>query len=119
MYTFTPNFDANKKYKFHSTPTGARVVPKDGTGKRCMNGWEFHYQNWEATVPVLETYARTGAVYGNLKPESQKGCLDVNLLKKHGLTAARVLNDPMFFYQMLFPFCNPVESGIDDDHRMP
>ena len=25
----------------------------------------------------------------------------------------------MFFYQMLFLFCNPTESGIKDDHRMP
>ena len=25
----------------------------------------------------------------------------------------------MFFYQLLFPFCNPTKSGIADDYRMP
>jgi hypothetical protein len=25
----------------------------------------------------------------------------------------------LFFYQMLFPICNPSESGVESDHRMP
>jgi len=53
-------------------------------------------------------------VFGNLKPVSRRGCLDVNVLKKHGLTAEHVWNDPLFFYQMIFPFCNPSESGVEN-----
>ena len=46
MFTFTPVYNVSaKKYKFHSSPTGARVVPANNTGKQCINGWEFHYQN--------------------------------------------------------------------------
>jgi hypothetical protein len=119
MFTFTPEFDKSNKNKFHSSPTGARVVPADSNGKRCMNGWEFHYQNWHGDEEVESTYARPGAGLGDLKPKSRMGRLDVDVLKKHGLTASRVRNDPMFFYQMLFPFCNPLESGVAEDHRMP
>ena len=121
MYTFTPNYNSKNQYTFHSSPTGARVVPKseaDGS-RRCVNGWEFHYQNWKADEVVNNTYARVGAQFGDLKPLSRKGCLDVKVLKKHGLTAEWVRNDPMFFYQMLFPICDPLGSGIDEDHRMP
>lgn len=57
--------------------------------------------------------------FGNLKPILQKGSLDVNCLKKHGLTPTWLQNNPMFFYQMLFPLCDPSELGVVDDHRMP
>jgi len=119
MFTFTATFDKKNKYQYHSTPTGARVVPKDGNGKRVVDGWEFNYKDWKGDEKVKETYARSGAAFGNLKPASRMGCLDVDILKKHGLTAERVCNDPMFFYQLLFPICAPQDSGIDDDHRMP
>ncbi len=62
---------------------------------------------------------RTGALFGNLKPGSRKGCLGVEVLRRHGLTADQVHNNLMFFYQMLFPFCNPSEPGVERDHRMP
>lgn len=117
-YTFTPSFDNRNNYKFHSTPAGARVVPADATGKRCIEGWEFHYQDWQGDSTVGETYARVGAGFGTIKPASRKGCLDVNVLKKHGMTIER-LRDPAFFLQLLLPFCNPNESGLADDHRMP
>lgn len=118
-YTYTASFDKNNKYKFHTTPTGARVVPADSNGNRCMNGWDFHYKNWKGGEEVARTYARVGASFGNLKPASRKGCLDVNVLKKHGATAEMVKNCPLFFFQMLLPICNPLESGVVDDHRMP
>jgi hypothetical protein len=85
MFTFTPVY-SNNKYKFHSSPTGARVVPADKTGKQCVNGWEFHYQYWKTEKFDEETYVRTGVSRGNLKPGSRKGCLDVELLRRHGLT---------------------------------
>jgi hypothetical protein len=120
MYTFTPSYNAKtKKYDYHTTPTGARVVPANARGNRFHNGWEFHYQNWTGTVFDQETYSRTGAKYGDLKPDSRKGCLDANILRKHGLTPDRMRSDPMFFYQLLFPFCAPSDSDIAHDHRMP
>jgi hypothetical protein len=119
MYTFTPTYDKKNNYQFHSSPTGAKVVPLDNDGKRQVAGWEFHYKTWQGDNKTKSTYSRDGASLQSLKPPSRMGCLDVEVLKKHGLTAARVRNDPMFFYQMLFPFCNPTESGITADHRMP
>jgi hypothetical protein len=120
MYTFTPSYNAKtKKYDYHTTPTGARVVPANARGNRFHNGWEFHYRNWTGTVFDWETYSRTGAKYGDLKPDSRKGCLDANILRKHGLTPDRMRSDPMFFYQLLFPFCAPSDSDIAHDHRMP
>jgi hypothetical protein len=112
MYTFTPSNHAKTK-------TGARVVPANTTGNRCHNGWEFHYRNWTGTAFHQETYSRTGAKFGDIKPALRKGCLDANISRKHGLTPERMHSDPMFFYQLLFPFCAPSESDIADDHRMP
>ncbi len=109
MLTFTPVY-SNNKYKFHSSPTGARVVPTDKTGKQCVNSWEFHYQNWKAEKFNEETYVRTGVSLGNLKPGSRKGCLDVEVLRQLGLTPDQVRNNLMFLYQMLFPICNPCRT---------
>jgi hypothetical protein len=119
MFTFTATFDKKNKYLYHTTPSNARVVPINSSGKRDLNGWEFHYQNWSADEEVKQTYARGGATCQNLKPKSRAGCLDVNVLKKHGLNAARFHSDPLFFFQMIFPICNPMESGVTDDHHHP
>jgi len=67
----------------------------------------------------VHTYVRAGARFGDLKPESRKGCLDINVLRKHGLNAERMRHNPLFFYQLLFPFCAPSDSGVADNHRMP
>ncbi len=114
MYTFTPSYNAKiKKYDYHTTPTGARVVPANTTtGNRFHNGWEFHYWNWTGTVFHQERYSRTGAKFGDLKPYSRKGCLDANILRKQGLTPERMRSDLMFFYQLLFLFCAPFDSDI-------
>ena len=79
----------------------------------------FHYKNWKAEDFDVQTYVRTGAKFGDLKPESRKGCLDANMLRKHGLNAEQMRHDPLFFYQLLFPFCAPSDSGVAKDHRMP
>ena len=68
-----------------------------------MNGWDFHYKNWKAEDFDVQTYVRTGAKFGDLKPESRRGCLDANVLRKHGLNAERMRHVPLFFYQLLFP----------------
>jgi hypothetical protein len=53
-----------------------------------------------------------------LFPENWQGCLDATLLKKMGLTEARMANkDALFFLQLLLPMCNPTKSGIDGDPR--
>ena len=44
---------------------------------------------------------------GNLKPKDRMGCLDVDVLKKHGLNAERVKNNPMFFFTILCLICLP------------
>jgi hypothetical protein len=40
-------------------------------------------------------------------------------LRKHRLNGWRMRHDPMFFYQLLFSFCAPSDSGVLDDHWMP
>ena len=120
MFTFTPSYHPKtKRYDGHTTPSGAHVVPPDELGNRVMDGWEFHYKNWKAEEFDENTYARVGAKFGDLKPEPRRGCLDANVLRKHGLTAERMRRDPLFFYQLLFPFCAPSDSGVAEDHRMP
>lgn len=48
------------------------------------------------------------------------GSLDANILKRLGLTKQRMVEtDACFFYQLLLPFCDPAQSGIADDPRMP
>jgi hypothetical protein len=84
-----------------------------------MNGWELYYKHWKAEQFDDEIYAWRGARFGDLKPDTRQGCLDTNVLRKHGLNADRMRNDPLFFYQLLFPFCAPSDSGVADDHRMP
>lgn len=122
MFTFTPSYHPRSRvYDGHTTPTGAHVVPPaaDGSGRRIMAGWEFHYKNWKAEPFDISTYARSTAKFGNLKPESRKGSLDASILRKHGLNSERMRHDPLFFYQLLFPFCSPSDSGVANDARMP
>jgi hypothetical protein len=48
----------------------------------------------------------------------RQGCLDATLLKKMGLTQARMANkDALFFPQLLLLMCDPAKSGIDGDPR--
>ena len=105
MFTFTPSYNVNtKKYDCHTTPTGARVVPANSMGKRFQNGWEFHYQNWTGTIFDQTTYSRTGAKFGDLKPDSRKGCLSASVLRKHGLTSEKMCSNPMFFLSNVVTF---------------
>ena len=49
-------------------------------------------------------------------PVKRMGSLDVNVLCKHGLMADRMMDDPQFFYQLLFQFCDPSKSVIENDN---
>ena len=117
-YTFQAKYN-NGQYDGHFTPCGAKVVPEDDDGFRMMNDWEFHYDGWTPDEFDQATYARVGAKYGDIRPKSRRGNLDVRELTKQGLTATRVKDDPLFFFQLLFPICDPTKSGIADDGRMP
>ncbi len=113
----------------HKIPAGAIVLPKHPPdGERKVGDWTFHYNGWWPSAFDRETYVRGSAKYGDLKPLEQMGCLDVDVLKKHGLNAKRVKNDPLFFFALLFPICPPSRiegdkcisvNEVEGDTRMP
>lgn len=118
-FTFTPMYDKGK-YLGHSTPNGAQVVPENKNGERVVDGYTFHYRGYMPDAFDVATYNRTGAKYGDLKPDSRKGKLDESVLREHGLTEERIINDDaLFFLQMLLPICDPKKSGIEGNDRMP
>jgi hypothetical protein len=125
QYTFRPKFHNKAKekdikkgqYSHHALPTGARPVLADDKGKREKAGWNFLYKGW--SNPKNSKF-RSGASYEDPFPDCRKGNLDYDLLKHMGLTKARLeQHDALFFFQLLFPICNPAKSGITDDPRMP
>ena len=115
LYSFCPKYKTGSVYSGHFTPAGAMVLPVNEHGERELNGWRFHYQGWTPDAFDKSTYVRGEATQHDLKPDSRKGSLDANILRKHGCDADRVRDDPLFFYQLLFPFCPPESSGIEDD----
>ena len=119
LWSFTESFDKKHRYIAHTTPAGARVVPANDAGERIINGWHFHYNGWKPDTFDEGTYARTGAAKGNMKPTSRRGILDIDRLKAHGLTKEIAWNDPMFFWQLLFPIADPSVSGVANDTRIP
>ena len=79
----TPKYE-KKKYIHHQTPAGAIVVPENTDGKRSVGDWTFQYNGWWPTAFDKATYVRGSTKCGGLKPKDQMGCLDVDVLKKHG-----------------------------------
>ena len=118
-YTFQPKFDKDKKFVGCESPAKARVVPANSAGKREVNGWTFNYGPWEADEFDKETYVRGSATKDNMFPEERRGSLDVDVLKRHGINKHKVKNSPLAFLQLLLPICDPKQSGIPDDGRMP
>ena len=119
-YTFRPKFhESTKNYLYHCMPAGARPVPLDPTSnKRVTGGYEFFYNGWELKDQSVHN-CRLGATRENLFPEDRSAKLDIDYLKKMGLTKERVIEcDALFFYQLLVPVCDPKLSGIKDDPRM-
>jgi len=119
LYSFAAKYKKGSEYLGHFTPAGAKVVPADADGQRVVQGWRFHYSGWIPDDFDKTTFVRDDATQQDLKPISRRGSLDVTVLRKHGCDADRVRDDPLFFYQLLFPFCPPDRSGIVDDGRMP
>ena len=97
----------------------AKVGPRNDEGVREINGWTFHYTGWTPNEFDEATYVRGDATQLDLKPNSHRGCLDVDILMKHGCDFDRVREDPLFFYQLLFPICPPDMSDIENDGQMP
>lgn len=116
-FMYQPKYNKQNKYEGHFTSAGATVVPEKD-GKRCVNGWEFHYAGWEASEFAKSTYARNPSTPENLKPPERGPRLDVELLRKHGINED-TMNSPLHFYQLLLPICDPSKSGIENDGRMP
>jgi hypothetical protein len=123
-FVFRPKFDRKKglKYLYHCLPTGATVVPKNENGKRMVGEWEFHYDGYttnpSAAVDAHHQF-RSGATKENIFPESRKGCLDGDILKRLGLTPERMrgadgLPDAFFFYQLLLPIHDTARTVRND-----
>lgn len=113
-FVFRPQFKKNGQYERHTLPTGATPVKMQTNGKREVSGWEFFYKGWNSGSSDY----RSGACSNDMFPDSRKGCLDAELLRRLGLTGARMEKcDALFFYQLILPICDPERSGIDNDPR--
>ena len=79
-------------------PGGAQVVPKNTAGVREVNGWTFHYEGWCHHLDNGDIW-RKNATQDNIFPPDRKSKLDVELMKKMGLTRERTVSkDALFFY---------------------
>jgi hypothetical protein len=104
---------------YHNMPAGTTAVPVDKvTGKRQAGGFEFFYNGWKQENPARDN-CRFGASRDLLFPPDRQVQLDVNYLKKMGLTRKRMVEcDALFFYQLLLPIVNPAMSGINENSHM-
>ena len=74
-YSFRTN--ARGPYEYHRLPSGVTPVPKNGDGKREVEGWNFHYDGW-----IGNSRFCSGANCSNPFPKERRGRLDYELLKK-------------------------------------
>jgi hypothetical protein len=114
---------AEYHYMRHELPTGCTPVPPIVGESRMSGDWKFYYQGWESTNRHCH---RAGATAENLFPKERESTLDGSILKKLGMNAERVngvggsnMPDPLFFYQLLLPMCDPSMSGVERDPRKP
>ena len=99
-------------------PSGCTPVPVNSEQKRKIGDWEIFYSGWEPETN--EGVCREGSSMNNLFPKTRLGCLDVDMLRKLGMSAKVMdTNDFLFFYQLILPICDTNKSGIDDDPRLP
>ena len=122
QFCFVPEYQGNNrsrssKYKHHQLPTGAVPFPKREDGKRINpQGWEFFYNGWHNPAKPY----RRGATTANMFPKEMDGCVDGELLAKLGLNKERMRSgDAAFFLQLILPFCDPSQSGVENDPRIP
>lgn len=120
-FVFQPKYGAaekgrSKKYVGHVTPAGAKVVPMNDDGIRKK---KVFYRGWKPDEFDATNFCRGMANKECMKPADRKGLLDANRLQQLRLMAERMKCDPLFFLQLLLPFCDPKRSGVDGDGRMP
>ena len=96
-------------YSHHALPAGAIPVPIDqGTNKRTINNWEFHYNRYTGDP---NNNFREGTTYHNMFPKEIKRQLDHNYLIKLGLNKTRVQEcDALFFHSLILPIRDPSKS---------
>ncbi len=104
---------------YHACRCHSTAVPVDKeTGKRQAGGFDFFYNRWKQENPTRDN-CRFGASRDLLFSSDIQVQLDVNYLKKMGLTRKWMLEcDALFFYQLLLPIVDPAMSGINEDQRM-
>ena len=126
-YCFNSAFEGKgkqRKYAYHSLPTGVTPVPPKGkNGTREVGGWTFVYDGWNGDSKLDIPSARHGANSKNLFPEERHGSLDGDHLQALGLTSNRMKNvlglpDALFFHQLLLPMCDTQKSGVEHDNRL-
>ena len=62
---------------------------------------------------------RHGVTDDNLFLDYSRGCLDIKVLKKLGLTSQVMkTNDFLFFYQLILQTCDTEKSGVKNDGRL-
>ena len=67
-------------------------------------------------VDTTNSSVRTGTNKDDIVPEERRSVLDKELLIKMGLTEHRMKSqDALFFWQLIFPICDPLKSGIEND----
>ena len=93
--TFCPVYEKGGViYKIHALPTGVMPLPQDSSGTRRINGWGFHYNDWDDGVGPHRTPVDDDKQF----PPEHKGCLDKDVLWKLGITKHRmVVQDGIFF----------------------
>ncbi len=96
-YTYQQKY-LKGKYLGHFTPGGATVVPANENGERKLGDWEFYYDGYNAKDVDLQNYVCVGANCQNPLPESRRGKLDSELLKRHGLTIEQVKYAMHYFF---------------------
>lgn len=71
-------------------------------------------------IMLKKKYCHGATTTSNLFPEEMRGCLDKDQLFKLGMNASKVQNcDALFFFQLLWPICEPSRSGVEGDTRIP
>jgi hypothetical protein len=119
-FIFRPKFkkeSGEMKYHGHYLPSGCVPVPKNEDGQRKIGGWEFHYKGWNGREMDEETCRRF--TDSTMFPNARLGYLDVDVLKKLGMSKNRMdTRDFLFFYQLILPICAISKSGIVNDTRL-
>ena len=86
-FTFRPVFvKVGGMYKRHALSIGVMPLPKNSSGTRRINRWEFNYNDWDDGVVPHRTPVDDAEQF----PPERKGFLDKEVLRKLGITKHRM-----------------------------